>query len=180
MIAIENVFWMFVVVFAFIGFVRGWAREVLVTASVILAFFIIYVLLTIGYVANFLSAGQVSDSGVITVQQFWFQVIVLLLLIFFGYETPSIPRLAGNRFKRDNFRDSALGLLLGGFNGYMILGSLWYFMGQYNYNYGFIIPEFSQTAMDLYAKLPPTWLMDSPSILIAVIVAFLFLIVVFV
>ena len=111
---------------------------------------------------------------------FWFQVIVLLLLIFFGYETPSIPRLSGNRFQRDNFRDSALGLLVGGFIGFMVLGSLWHFLGQYDYQYEFIRPEFSQAAMELYEKLPPNWLMESPTILIAVIVAFLFLIVVFV
>ena len=180
MIPIETVFWMFVVVFAAIGFVRGWAREVLVTASVILAYFVMYVMLSFEFVSRFLTAGQVPDSGVITTQQFWFQTIVLLVMIFFGYETPSIPRLAGNRFKRDNFRDSALGLFVGGFNGYFVLGSLWYFMGQVNYRYGLIIPEFSQAALDLYAKLPPTWLMQSPEILIAVILAFLFLIVVFV
>ena len=180
MIAVENVFYMFIVVFAFIGFVRGWAREVLVTASVILAYFIIFVMLKIPYVETFLTNGKIPESAVITVQFFWFQVVVLLLLIFFGYETPSIPRLSGNRFQRDNFRDSALGLLIGGFNGYMILGSLWHFMGQYGYNYGFITRDLSDAALSLYEKLPPTWLMDSPAILIAVIVAFLFLIVVFV
>ena len=180
MILIETVFWMFVIVFAFIGFVRGWAREVLVTASVILAYFVIFVMLSFDFVSNFLTAGQVPDSGVITTQQFWFMVITLLVLIFFGYQTPSITRLAGNRFMRDNVRDSILGLFVGGFNGYLILGSLWYFMGMVNYRYGFIIPEFSQAAMDLYAKLPPTWLMQSPEIFIAVILAFLFLIVVFV
>jgi hypothetical protein len=180
MIAIETVFWMFLVVFCFIGFVRGWAREILVTASVILAYFMIYVMLNFGLVARFLTAGQVPDSNVITIQQFWFQVIILLLLVFFGYETPSIPRLAGNRFKRDNFRDSALGFIVGGFNGYMVLGSLWHFMGQANYPYEFIVTQFSQEAMDLYNRLPPTWLMESPTILVAVIVAFLFLIIVFV
>lgn len=180
MIPIETVFYMFIVVFAFIGFVRGWAREVLVTASVVLAFFIMYFLLSLDFVTNFLTSGQVPDSGVITTQQFWFQTIILLVLIFFGYETPSIQRLAGNRFRRDNFRDSALGLFIGGFNGYLILGSFWFFMGQVNYRYGLIIPQFSETAMDLYTKLPPTWLMQSPEILVAVIVAFLFLIVVFV
>lgn len=180
MIAIETVFWMFVLVFCFIGFVRGWAREILVTASVILAYFIIYVMTSVDLVSRFLQAGQVPDSNVITIQQFWFQVVVLLLLVFFGYETPSIPRLAGNRFKRDNFRDSALGFIVGGFNGYMVLGSLWAFMGQANYPYDFIVQQFSQEAMDLYNRLPPTWLMQSPTILVAVIVAFLFLIVVFV
>jgi hypothetical protein len=120
------------------------------------------------------------DSAVMAKPQFWFQVIVLLVLVFFGYETPSIPRLAGNRFKRDNFRDSALGLILGGFNGYMILGSLWYFLGEAGYPYDFIIPQFSEAATELYTKLPPTWLMQTPEIYVAVILAFLFLIVVFV
>ena len=64
MIPIEVVFWMYVVVFAFIGFVRGWAREILVTASVVLAFFIIFFLMSLEFVNNFLTAGQVPDSGI--------------------------------------------------------------------------------------------------------------------
>ena len=52
MIPIETVFYMFIVVFAFIGFVRGWAREILVTASVILAYFIMFVLLSFDFVSN--------------------------------------------------------------------------------------------------------------------------------
>ena len=180
MVEIQVVFWMFVIVFGFIGFVRGWAREVLVTASVILAYFIMFVLLSIDIVTKFLTSGQTEGSTVMTAQQFWFQVIILLLLAFFGYETPSIPRLAGNRFKRDNFRDSALGMLLGAFNGYLILGSLWSFMEQAGYPYDLIREPFSDSAMELVAKLPPTWLMESPTILIAVILAFLFLIIVFV
>ncbi|HIE56617.1 MAG TPA: hypothetical protein EYP88_00085 [Anaerolineales bacterium] len=181
MLRIEIVFWMFVFVLASIGFVRGWAREILVTASVVLAYFTIFVLENyIPFVQGFFSP---TESGFIPMSHFWFRLIILLLLLFFGYETPSLPRVSGNRFKRDNFRDSALGFFLGAINGYLILGSVWGFLAQAGYQPPFdkyIIPDFSQRAMELYAKLPPNWMMDAPLIYIAVILAFLFVIAVFV
>lgn len=181
MLEITIVFWMFVGVFAFMGFVRGWAREVLVTSSVVLAFTIIFVLESyVPFIASFFQNYQIPGSEFIPKQQFWFRTIILLLLIFFGYETPSIPKVPGNRFKRDNFRDSALGFFLGAFNGYLVLGSLWAFMGQAGYPFDFIIQQFSDSALNLYGRLPPFWLLESPLIFIAVILAFLFVIVVFV
>ncbi len=44
MISLDVIFWMFVVLFAIIGLMRGWAKELLVTFAVILALFIITVL----------------------------------------------------------------------------------------------------------------------------------------
>ena len=120
MVDIITVFWIFIIFFAFLGFVRGWAREILVAASVILAFFVIYVIETyVPVVAQFFANFPVIEGATIPIQQFWFRTIMVVVLVFFGYETPSIPRLAGPRFKRDNFRDSALGFILGGFNGYL-------------------------------------------------------------
>ncbi len=181
MLRIEIVFWMFVVMFASIGFVRGWAREILVTASLILAYFIIFVLENfIPFTSGFF---QPTESGYIPMTQFWFRIIILTLLLFFGYETPSLPRLGGNRFKRDNFRDSALGFFLGAVNGYLILGTFWGFLGEAGYQAPFdkyIIKEFSDGALAMFDKLPPFWLLESPTIYIAVIIAFLFIIAVFV
>ena len=92
MIPISTVFWIFVVFFALLGFVRGWAREILVTASVILAFFIIFVLETyIPFVSDFFAKYQVPNSDVMSIQQFWFRTIIIGVLVLFGYETPSIP-----------------------------------------------------------------------------------------
>ena len=46
MISILSAFWMFVILFGLIGAMRGWAKELLVVFSVILALFLIYVLET--------------------------------------------------------------------------------------------------------------------------------------
>ncbi|HBX69629.1 MAG TPA: hypothetical protein DEH25_09685 [Chloroflexi bacterium] len=181
MIAITTVFWIFVVFFAFLGFVRGWAREILVTASVILAFFIIFVMETyIPIISTFFESAKVPNSDVMSIQQFWFRSIILFVLVFFGYETPSIPRISGPRFKRDNFRDSALGFILGGFNGYLIIGTLWAFLAEAGYPFDFVVAPLTQEAIDMVAKLPPNWLIQIPHILIAVILVFFFIIAVFI
>ena len=181
MIQISTVFWMFVVFFAFLGFVRGWAREILVSSSVILAFFVIYVFETyIPVVSAFFAQYQIPNSEVMPIQQFWFRTTILIILIFFGYETPSIPRIAGPRFKRDNFRDSALGFVLGAVNGYLIIGTLWAFLDQAGYPYDFVVLPLSQTSLDMISKLPSSWLLQIPHILIAVILVFFFIIAVFV
>jgi uncharacterized membrane protein required for colicin V production len=181
MIPLSTVFWIFVVFFALLGFVRGWAREILVTASVILAFFIIFVLETyIPFVNDFFARYQVPNSEVMSVQQFWFRTILISVLVLFGYETPSIPRLAGPRFKRDNFRDSALGFVLGGFNGYLIVGTLWAFLHDAGYPYDFVVLPLNQTSMEMISRLPPNYLLQIPHILIAVILVFFFIIAVFV
>ena len=44
MIGLNAIFWMFVILFGIIGAMRGWAKELLVTFSVILAMFILTVL----------------------------------------------------------------------------------------------------------------------------------------
>ena len=181
MIEISTVFWMFMIVFAFMGFVRGWAREILVVASVILAFFVIFVLENyIPIISNFFEQNRVPNSDVMPIQQFWFRTIILLILVFFGYETPSIPRIAGNRFKRDNFRDSALGFILGAFNGYLIIGTLWAFIDQAGYPFDFIAAPLNDEALAMIERLPPYWLLQIPHILIAVILVFFFIIAVFV
>jgi uncharacterized membrane protein required for colicin V production len=181
MLSISTVFWIFVVFFAILGFVRGWAREILVTASVILAFFVIFVLEEyIPFVGDFFARYQIPDSALIPRQQFWFRTVLLVVLVFFGYETPSIPRIAGPRFKRDNFRDSALGFILGGFNGYLIFGSLWAFLDSAGYPYELVALPIPQEALELVDRLPPNYLFQIPHILIAVILVFFFIIAVFV
>ncbi len=44
MISLSVLFWILVIIFAAIGAIRGWIKEILVTASVILALFTIFLL----------------------------------------------------------------------------------------------------------------------------------------
>ena len=105
-------------------------------------------------------------------------------LVFFGYQTPKFPKIAGSgRFIRDHFQDILLGLFLGAVNGYLIFGSLWYYLDDAGYPFSFIISpdlnsEIGMVTQELLAFMPPE-LLGSPAIYFAVAIAFVFVLVVF-
>jgi uncharacterized membrane protein required for colicin V production len=180
MVGLHVVFWILVILFALIGMTRGWAKELLVTFSVILALFMIAVLER--WAPFFEAPADVALSA----QQFWLRTGLLLALVFFGYQTPNIPKLAGTgRFVRDHLQDSLLGFVLGAVNGYLIWGTIWFYLNSAGQPFQQILippPVGSQTEMainQLLRALPPTWL-DVPFIYFAVAIAFAFVLVVFI
>ncbi len=176
MVGLDAFFWILVFLFGFIGFMRGWAKEVMVTFAVVLGLFILTVLQQ--FEPQIVTALSVDNSGAL----FWFRSAIILVLVFFGYQTPNITRLAGgNRFARERLQDSLLGLFLGAVNGYMVIGTLWYFMHVAQYPFPNIIsaPAPESAAAQLVAFLPPMWL-GVPVIYFAVALAFAFVLVVFI
>jgi hypothetical protein len=109
----------------------------------------------------------------------------MLVLVFFGYQTPNIQKIAGTRFVREKLSDSLLGLFLGAVNGFLIVGSIWYFMDQSGYPFPRFISapsadnELSASALQLLPYLAPHWL-GVPVIYFAVAITFIFLLVVFI
>jgi uncharacterized membrane protein required for colicin V production len=187
MVSLLVVFYIFVIFFSIIGVIRGWAQELLVTFSVILAFFLINVVETF-----IIEKYQVVFFKDELTRTFWMRTIFLMVLVFFGYQTPRISRFA-SVVRKDKISDSFLGFFLGGINGYLIVGTLWFYLhaAEYPSRYFFNpaelanvnIPELSaaaQAAANFVTKLPPTWLGTSPGIYIAVGLAFLFVLVVFI
>ena len=179
MVSLDILFWIFIAVFALIGAIRGWAKELLVTFSVFMTLFCINVLENqVAPVKAYLANNPVST-------QVWLRMIVLIAVVFFGYQTPNFPRVSeNNRFMREHFQDTILGFLLGGFNGFMIFGSIWYFLHAANYPFPIIIPPIAGTpageaALKLIPLLAPTWL-GTPVIYYAVAIAFVFVLVVFI
>jgi len=178
MVYLNFIFICFVIIFAIIGAMRGWAKEMLVTASAILALFIITVLETYvkGLTQTFAEPGSTG--------QFWMRVAIIILLTFFGYQTPNLPRIGGERFARERLQDSLLGIFLGALNGYLIIGSLWYFLSEANYQaISYIIPPDpnsvpGQAAIKLLTWMAPAWL-GVPFIYFAIALAFVFVVVVF-
>ena len=176
MLSLTFVFWLFVVIFAVIGAMRGWAKELLVTFAVILALFIITVM------ERFVPFIRDALAGT---ARFWLRSGILLALIFFGYQTPNLPRLAGNtRFARERLQDTLLGLFLGALNGFLIIGSIWFYLHEAQYPFPYITAPDPNTAMGeaaikLLPLLPPQWL-GTPAIYFAVAVAFVFVLVVFI
>ncbi len=176
MISLSVLFWMYVILFSLIGATRGWAKEILVTSGVILALFLITIM------DNFI---PFFHDNVTAESSFWVRMAVLLLMTFFGYQGPNLPRMVETkRFVRDRFEDILLGSFLGGINGYMFFGTAWYFLIQANYPFNWISPpdqltEAGRNAIGLIEILPPQWL-QSPLIYIAVGLAFVFILVVFI
>jgi uncharacterized membrane protein required for colicin V production len=177
MVSLNFFFFCFLILFCIIGAMRGWAKEMLVTFSAILALFIIAVLEA--YVAP-INAFALPGSAA----QFWLRVVILILLAFFGYQAPKFPKMSEAKFARERLSDTLLGLFLGLLNGYLIVGTLWYFLAQANYApIKFILApdantEMGRAAIQMLSLMAPMWLV-TPYLYFAVGLAFIFVIVVF-
>jgi hypothetical protein len=171
---------MYVILFAIIGAMRGWARELLVAFSIILALFIISVMERfIPFVGRTLAT--------IPTTLFWFRTALVLALVFFGYQTPNIQRLAAsNRFARERLQDILLGIFLGALNGYMIVGTIWYYMNDAGYPFPNLISapppgtQLYEATQQMMGLMPPQLLGGSSAIYFAVALAFAFVLVVFI
>jgi uncharacterized membrane protein required for colicin V production len=179
MVSLSVLFYLFVIIFALIGAIRGWAKEIIATFSVFLALFIISVLETyVPGITSFFDSDPTTSSVI-------FDCILLGVIVFAGYQTPNLPVLVENqRFMRDRLQDTVLGLLIGALNGYMVFGSIWYFIHAADYPFSFVLAPIAGTtageaALKIIPLLPPAWL-GVPAIYFAVAISFIFVLVVFI
>ncbi len=177
MISLVVLFGIFIVLFAIIGAMRGWAKELLVTSAIVLGLFLNAILetyITPYRTALFLQPGQ---------SQFMIRGVLLILLAFFGYQTPHLRALQ-SKLARERLEEVLLGSLLGGLNGYLLIGSIWYYLHQAGYPTDLVIwppplPQVEQSVAEIVQYLPPAAL-PIPHVYFAVGVVFVFIIVVFV
>lgn len=175
MISIIYVFWMYVILFAVIGMLRGWAKELLVGFAVVVAVALNYLLRTYAPMVN-----KLPDDDITL---FWVRAIVLGTLVYFGYQTViSVARFQAAA-RRERLQDSLFGFFLGAVNGYLVAGSFWYYLHQANYPGNFyhdpqsaVVSKSIQTMVDY--MLPH--LLGSPGIYFAVIIVLVFILVVYV
>jgi hypothetical protein len=68
-----------------------------------------------------------------------------------------------------------LGAVVGGFNGYLLVGSLWYLMDQYEYPLSnlFMQPAIGSRSAEFVGNLPLVWLQDNNLLLWIVMGLFL-------
>lgn len=171
MISLSLLFWIFIVMFAIIGAMRGWAKELLVTFSVILAIFVITVLKQF---VPFIS-GLLNQANELS---FWIQTSLLLVLSYFGYQSPSFPKLNAGKLNREKLQDSLFGAVLGGFNAYLIFGAVWAYLIEASYPFSQITPPIDEASLQIMSMLPLTWLV-TPTIFFAVAIAFAFVVIVY-
>lgn len=178
MIAILIFFYIMIAFFAGIGAIRGWAKEVLVIFSAVLALALIYI------IENLMPGISTTLKNNPTMQ-YWVRTGIFIFLVFFGYQSPRIARIGRAAERRDQIQDSILGFLLGAVSGYMVIGTLWWFLDARNYFPPYITAPpantpLGETAELVLGLLPPAFLLKSPTIFIVVVLAFIFVMVVFV
>jgi len=179
MIGLNVLLWVFVVLFAIIGYARGYKRELLISCSVILT---IYVITILESYIPFIRDTMVPNPGG---PLFWIRLGIFAFLVFFGYQTPSIPRAALNdRFQIKNPQDAIIGLVVGAFNGYSLFGTFWYYLDAAKYPIPFIAsPELVSKAGESFKQIidfmPPS-VMATPVIYFVVAIALTFILIVFI
>jgi uncharacterized membrane protein required for colicin V production len=176
MMSIVYVFWMYVILFGVIGAMRGWAKELLVAFSVILSLALNHVLRKYIPIASSMAE---TDTSL-----FWVRTIILLVLVYFGYQTVvSIPHLA-SRAARERLQDTLFGGFLGAINGYLVAGSILYYINVANYPFEKVIskpvdPVLLDAVNQMMLYMPPR-LLGEPGIYFAIILAFVFVLVVYI
>jgi hypothetical protein len=176
MMSIVYVFWMYVILFAVIGAMRGWAKELLVSFSAITALAVN--LLLDKYIPLVRDLPDNSSSI------FWIRSIIMVALVYFGYQTVAVvPRLA-SRAARERLQDALFGAVVGGINGYFIAGSILFYNHVAEYPYKNIVSPATDpaiiAAVDSMVRYMPPRLLGEPGIYFAVIIILIFIIVVYV
>jgi hypothetical protein len=109
---------------------------------------------------------------------FWGPALVLIVMVIFGYQTPYLVRFASGKVAREKFTDALLGFFIGLVNGYLIWGSLWFFMESAKYPFapGITAPN---PVPIIVNYLPPVYLTGTV-LYVAVGLAFIFVLLVFI
>jgi len=124
MVELSLLVWLFAAFFAYVGALRGWTKEIISTAGIILGLFALYQFDTL--IRETLFGGLPLD------QTFYLQSILFLVIVFFAYQTRALvgADIRSGRVGegRDPLQSQILGAIVGFINGYLISGSIWYFL----------------------------------------------------
>ncbi|HLY25918.1 MAG TPA: CvpA family protein [Aggregatilineales bacterium] len=175
MIQLSTFLWMMIAMFAVVGFLRGWTKEIVATAGIILALFTLWQFQSILL--------QPMLAGAAPEQNFYLHISIFMLIVFFSYQTPSTAaRMSEGRLwssRREGLQERLLGLVIGAVNGYLIFGTFWYYLDSTGYPFPpFIIaPNPGSASAAMVGQLPLIFLVQGNFLTILVIVLFLFVII---
>jgi hypothetical protein len=160
------------------GALRGWSKEMLVLFSVIVA-------LAARVIFGVIVADRIPYLGDLfdrpPVERFYVNTGLLVLMAVAGYAGPVISGRLASASARETLQDILLGFVIGAANGYLIIGSIWFFLKEAQYGiWGVAEPAPGSIAEALATKyLPPLWLTD-PVLLTVFVLASVFVIIVLV
>ncbi|MFN2272822.1 MAG: CvpA family protein [Anaerolineae bacterium] len=122
MLPIHTVFLILTVLFGLIGGLRGWAKEIIVVCSVIVALFFQHVLLLpmLPFRDLFYNLAPAT--------RFYTRTVVFIIITIFGYASPSVISRIGAKVARERLQDILLGFFIGLLNGFLIIGTILAFL----------------------------------------------------
>ncbi len=138
MAPIEVVFAILVFVFALIGLGRGFLKELgTTTVMMILLFFMsrFDVYLDRGLVKGITTVDATVTSDQVALVECTVLVFVVMAVAFLSYHGET---LAFSGELPRGVQSVVLGLMTGGLNGYLIAGSVWYYMDKFSYPIGLL------------------------------------------
>lgn len=157
MAPIEVFFGAILFVFMMIGLVRGFLRELGVTLVVMFLLFFLNLFeptLNRGLVRALDAGRRLLPASQREVLQCWLYILVVIGVAFISYEGETLA-FGGQPPK--GVQGFLLGALTGLLNGYLVAGSIWYYMDKYNYPIrflGFSSDKLSNLARTLIDFLP--------------------------
>ena len=129
MITLDAWFWIMIIIFGVIGMLRGWTKEIITSAGMVLSLF------TLHWFGEILVGPFAGGAGTVPERiktQFNVCAVIHLLFAFFSYQGPTLVRqVSGGRFgerARGALEESLLGFVVGAVNGYLMFGALWSFL----------------------------------------------------
>lgn len=147
---VEVVFLVVIALFGAIGVVRGWQQELGVTTMLLLALFVITFVFATAVgdrVTSALASADVSEAQITTIQSL-VAVGLLLAVTFISYQGLGLTYPGG---KKNGLLSLAVGLI----NGYLLAGSIWYYMAEADWPLANVVPEFSEFYLFFSQILPP-------------------------
>jgi hypothetical protein len=188
MVPLNTIFWGMVLLFGLIGALRGWAKEIMVASSVLLAMFVqqVFAQFVLGpgnpYLPMlFAASSEVAEPLVYTETQYFAVTGLLLLLVFCGYAGPALVSRFTAKIVREKLQDVLLGFFLGLLNGYLIIGMLWFYLHRSGYILGGVVQPLEGSPAWAIANQYLLPNLISPGMLyVGVAIAFVFVIIVFI
>lgn len=173
MMSLNTVFWIFVLMFGLIGALRGWGKEILVTFSIIVA---LALRLVFSKYVPFLKDLLANRTPV---EQFYIYTALMILMVIAGYAGPVVSARLAGKAAREKLQDILLGFVLGALNGYLVIGSIWYFLHLADYSFAWVDPPTGTAELFAQLYLPLQWLTD-PWLLTVFVLSAVFLVIVLV
>jgi len=154
---IEIIWGLLVILFGFIGLVRGFLRELGVTTALLIVLFAFdrWGERVVDYILKGLSMAGVSSTGEPGESAVRASVYIFLTILatFASYHGETLA-FQGTRL-RGAF-GTFLSLLIGLINGYLVVGTIWFYLHKFGYPLGLVSEPLSPVAQELVKVLPMT------------------------